>query len=153
MLSFLVLASILLIIAMMAQPPNIDEKFRDADKIRGTWISDAKDSRMEIYKSGNTYKGRLIEGWGLKMYEADGKTLRKDSKNPDVNLQNRTLANMEFISEVVFENGEYIGGKLYMAQIGKSVKCKMYFKEDKLIMRMYVGFPILGMTKEWSRIH
>ncbi|TYP97486.1 uncharacterized protein (DUF2147 family) [Tenacibaculum adriaticum] len=149
---FIVLTLILLIIILMAQTPNIDENFRDPDKIIGTWRSTAKDSQMEIYKSRKTYKGRLIEGWGLELYEKDGKTFKKDSKNPDANLQNRTLANMEFISEMTFENGAYIGGKLYMAQIGKSVNCRIYFKKDELIMRIYLGFPILGITKKWSRV-
>ncbi len=151
-IAYITIASILLIIILMAQTSHIDKNFKDADKIIGTWVSDAKDSKMEIYKSGDTYKGKLIEGWGNKKFEADGKTLKKDSKNPDANLRNRTIANMEFISGVVFEEGEYKGGKLYAAQIGKTVNCKMHFKDEKLIMRAYVGFSIFGMTKNRNRV-
>lgn len=107
---------------------------------------------MEIYKSGDTYRGRLMEDWGNKMVEADGKTLKKDSKNLDANLRNRTLFNMEFISNVAFKDGDYKGGKLYAAQIGKTVNCNVHFAGEKLIMRAYVGFPLLGMTKKWTRL-
>ncbi len=51
-----------------------------------------------------------------------------------------------------FEDGEYKWGKLYVAQIGKSVNCMMRFKGEKLIMRAYVGFSIFGSTKNWNRI-
>lgn len=107
---------------------------------------------MKIYKSDDTYKGRLLEGWGNKMVEVDGKTLKKDSKNPDANLRNRTLFNMEFIFDVVFKDGYYQGGKLYAAQIRKTVHCTMHFAGEKLIMRVYVGFSIFGMTKIWTRV-
>lgn len=150
-LAFLTVVSLLLILAFMSQTASVDKNVTEADKIIGTWVSDAKDSRMEIYKSDDTYKGRLLEGWGNKIVEADGKTLKKDSKKTDANLRKRTLVNMAFISDVVFDDGEYKGGKLYVAQIGKTVHCTMHFAGEKLIMRAYVGFPLLGMTKKWTR--
>lgn len=150
---FIIITSILLLVTViMAQTPNIDKNFKDSDKIIGTWVSKAKDSRMEIYKSADIYKGRLIEGWGLELYEEDGVTLKKDSKNPDESLRDRTLKNMEFIPEMTFEKGAYKGDEIYMAKLGKSMKCKMYFKGEELRVRIYVGIPILGLTKKWTRV-
>ena len=149
---FLILVSLVLILVFMSQTAPIDKTGTDADNIIGIWVSDAKDSKMEIYKSGDTYRGRLLVGWGNKLVETDGKTLSKDRKNPDAQLRNRTIANMEFISGVVFDDGEYKNGKLYAAQIGKSVNCTMRFNGEKLIMRIYIGFPLLGMTKNWNRV-
>ncbi|NHN27306.1 DUF2147 domain-containing protein [Flavobacterium jejuense] len=150
---FIIITTILLIVTViMAQTPDIDKDFKDSDKIIGTWVSKAKDSRMEIYKSNDSYKGRLIEGWGLELYEDDGVTLTQDSKNPDKSLRDRTLKNMEFISEMTFEKGAYKGGEIYMAKLGKSMKCKMYFKGEELRVRIYVGIPILGTTKKWTRV-
>lgn len=76
-----------------------------------------------------------------KLVEADGKTLKKDSKNPDERLRNRTLLNTEFIAGLFFRDGAYKNGKLYAAQIGKSVNCTMRFNGEKVSMRIYVGFP------------
>jgi uncharacterized protein (DUF2147 family) len=124
----------------------------NADAIIGKWRSEAQDSEMEIYKSGSTYKGKMLAGWGNKMYEADGKTLTKDTKNSDAKLRNRELLNLEFLTDAGYENGVYKGGELYLAVIGRTLKCRMEFEGDKLMMRMYVGLPLFGTTKKWSRI-
>ena len=147
----LIIVSLVLIITFMSPAP-VDKTVTDADKIIGTWVSDAQDSKMEIYKSGDTYRGRLLAGWGNKLVEADGETLTKDRKNPDAQLRNRPLFNMEFISGLVFDDGTYKNGQLYLTQLGKSVQCTVHFAGEKLIMRVYVGFPIFGMTKNWNRI-
>jgi uncharacterized protein (DUF2147 family) len=137
---------------IMGQTSNTKRISSEPDEIIGVWISDAQDSRMEILKSGDMYIGKLLTGWGNEIYEDDGKTSRKDTKNPDPKLRNRPLLNMEFISNLVFTEGEYKDGKLYVAQMGRTVKCKMWFEDDKLVLRMYAGIPLLGMTKRWSRV-
>ena len=48
------------------------------DAIIGTWQTDAKDAKMEIFRDGETYYGKLI--WGNKIVGADGKTSLKDTK-------------------------------------------------------------------------
>jgi uncharacterized protein (DUF2147 family) len=122
------------------------------DDVIGVWISDAQDSRMEILKSGNTYTGKLLAGWGNEMYEDDGETLRKDSRNSDPKLRSRPLLNMEFISGLVFADGGYKDGKLYVPQMGRTVRCKMWFDGNTLHLRMYAGVPLFGITKRWSRV-
>ncbi|AUD06150.1 DUF2147 domain-containing protein [Spirosoma pollinicola] len=134
----------------MAQP-SILAKI-NPDEVIGTWVSEGQDSKMEIYKSGNTYCDRLLAGWGNKLYEKDGKTLKKDTKNPDNKLRNRPLLNMEFITDLRYEGGEYTGCNLYVAQLGRTVSCKMKFNQRTLVMRAYVGFPLLGMIKKWTRV-
>jgi len=54
---------------------NVVAQNTPSDKIVGTWLSEEKDVKIEIYKSGNKYFGKLI--WGKTMYEADGKTSKK----------------------------------------------------------------------------
>lgn len=149
-LSFIALATFLFTTIDMAQQSTIAKT--NADEVVGIWVSEAQDSKMEIYKSGNTYCGKLLAGWGNKLYEKDGKILKKDTKNPDSKLRNRPLFNMEFITDLTYEDGEYTGGKLYIAQIGSTFSCKMKFKESTLVMRAYVGLPFLGMTKKWTRV-
>lgn len=134
----------------MAQPSSFAKA--NADAVIGIWVSEAQDSKMEIYKSGNTYCGKLLAGWGNTFYEKDGKTLKKDTKNPASKLQNRPLLNMVFITDLMYEAGEYRGGKLYVAQLGRSVSCKMKFNQRTLVMRVYVGLSFFGMTKKWTKV-
>ncbi|GAB3277491.1 hypothetical protein GCM10027347_51500 [Larkinella harenae] len=134
----------------MAQPSSFAKTY--PDEVIGIWVSEAQDSKMEIYRSGNTYCGKLLSGWGNKLYEKDGKTLKKDTKNPDYKLRNRTLYNMEFITDLTYKAGEYTGGKLYVAQMGRHFSCKMKFNQGTLVMRVYAGIPLLGMTKKWTKV-
>ena len=40
---------------------------QNADIVKGVWINEAKDAKIEIYKSGNKYSGRIT--WVKEMYE------------------------------------------------------------------------------------
>ncbi|MCL4641928.1 MAG: DUF2147 domain-containing protein [Pseudosphingobacterium sp.] len=57
-----------------------------ADKIIGVWFSEDSDVKLkfEIYRSEGKYFGKLL--WASTMFEADGKTPKKDPKNPDKNF-------------------------------------------------------------------
>ena len=121
------------------------------DKVLGIWLSEKKDARIEIFKTDNKYSGKLI--WGAEMYEADGKTPLKDTKNPDVALRTRSRLNLVFISELAYDNGAYTDGHLYDARSGKTYSLKMKLKGDNnLEMRGYYGISLFGQTMQWTRV-
>lgn len=76
---------------------------------------------MEIYRSGSKYYGKLVAGWGNKIYETDGKTLTRYVRNPDVKLRNQPILNMVIISDFTYANGEYTGGKLYNPVVARLI--------------------------------
>lgn len=123
-----------------------------ADKILGVWESTDSDPqlRFEFFKKGQQYFGRLL--WASNMYEEDGKTPKKDFKNPDKNLQNRSRKGIVNITDLAYESGEYSGGKLYNPSDGRtySVKGKLA-GENQLDFRGYLGFSILGKTMKFRR--
>ena len=45
------------------------------DKILGVWLSETKEGKIQVYRIGNRYFGKLI--WSNQMFEADGKTSKK----------------------------------------------------------------------------
>ncbi len=135
----------------MAQTPTASKTKPGAADIVGIWVSQAQDSKTEMVKVGTTYSGKLLAGWGNELYEADGKTLCKDVKNPDAKLRDRALLGMVSISDLRYENGVYKGGKLYDARMGKTFSCDMKLNAGALEMRIYWGFPLFGMTKKWTR--
>ncbi len=149
-LSLVALAIFLLTTSDMVQPSSSAKT--NPDEVIGIWMSRAQDSKMEIYQRGNAYCGKLLGGWGNTFYEKDGKTLKKDLKNPASELRNRPLLNMEFITDLTYKEGEYRNGRLYVAQLGRTVSCKLKFNQRTLVMRVYVGLPFLGMTKKWTRV-
>jgi uncharacterized protein (DUF2147 family) len=121
------------------------------DKVLGIWLSEKKDAKIEIFKSGNKYSGKLV--LGAEMFEADGKTPLKDTKNPDVALHARTRLNLIIISGLIYDDGAYADGHLYDARSGRTYSLKMRLKADNnLEMRGFYGISLFGQTMEWTRV-
>lgn len=121
-----------------------------ADQVLGQWLSEDKDGKIEVCKTGDKYFGKLI--WASKMYEADGKTSRKDEKNSDPALRSRNLKDLVLLSNFIYDDGVYTDGKIYDPKSGKTYSCKMTMSGEKLNIRGYVGLSILGRTTVWTRV-
>ncbi len=144
-LSFAMVA-LLISTVLFAQKPT-------ADKISGKWESIDSDTklRFEIFQSGERYFGKLL--WASNMYEADGVTAKKDNKNPDKSLQNRSRKNIVNITNLKYENGEYTGGKLYNPDSGDTYSLKATLtSENELNFRGFMGVSLLGKTLKFKRI-
>lgn len=120
-----------------------------ADKIIGTWKCD--DYKIEVFKAGNTYSARLL--WSKDMFEADGKTAKKDLKNPNEKLRSRSVQGVTHITDLVFKDGEYVDGKLYSVQDGNTYSFKGKLKgPNDLETRGYKGIPLMGKSFKWKRV-
>ena len=120
------------------------------DDIIGIWLSEEKNGKIEIYKSGYKYYGKLI--WGKTMFEADGRTSKKDVKNSNINLRTRKLKDLIMLTNFVFEDNVWSGGKIYDPQAGKLYSCTMKLKANTLNIRGYVGISLFGRSSQWTRI-
>src|SRR5260221_12310418 len=76
-------------------------------KIIGVWLRDDNYMKIEIYKAGPQYFGRLIEGNPL--YEPDGITLKKDEHNVVDRLRKRQLKNLTVLTNFDYEGRAYGG--------------------------------------------
>ena len=141
---FGVIAILFLIRVVSAQSTN------KADDIIGIWLSEEKNGKIEIYKSGYKYYGKLI--WGKTMFEADGRTSKKDVKNSDINLRTRKLKDLIMLTNFVFQDNVWSGGKIYDPQAGKLYSCTMKLKANTLNIRGYVGISLFGRSSQWTRI-
>ncbi len=129
----------------------------DEDKIVGLWSTPRNDCKIEIFKNGSKYCGRIA--W-LKepLYPSDddgGMAGRPvvDRENPNPNLRSRSLIGLQLI-----EGLTYIGknvwekGTIYNPDNGKTYKCKMILSAlNRLEVRGFVGIPLLGATSIWTR--
>jgi uncharacterized protein (DUF2147 family) len=122
-----------------------------SDKIVGVWLTEDKDLKIEIFKTGNAYSGKLL--WSKEMFEADGKTSKKDDKNPNDKLKSRPWQGIVHITGLTYEDGEYIDGELYRPQDGNMYSLKAELKSiNKLETRGYMGVPMMGKTFKWTRV-
>lgn len=139
-----------LIVSLLAFVLSASAQITNPDKVIGKWQSEAKDVKIEIFKTDNKFYGKMF--WANTMFEADGRTSKKDKENPDVKLRNRELENLVFISNLSYAKNEYTGGQLYDARTGNTYSLKMKLSDDKLKSRGYKGMPMFGKTFVWTRI-
>lgn len=131
----LTLFAMLLTLVLMAQ---------SNDPILGKWENPSGEGRIEIYKKGNAYFGKLF-------WIKDSQ--KKDAKNPDDKLKNRPIQGLEILTNFKKEGNTYQGGQIYDPKSGKTYSCKMTLKgADKLDIRGYVGISLLGRSETWKKI-
>jgi uncharacterized protein (DUF2147 family) len=110
------------------------------------------ESRVQIYKtSGGTYEGKIV--WLGKPNYPDG-TPKMDKNNPDPKLRTVKTIGLVLVKGFKYDEkaDEWIDGKIYDPDEGKTYSCKLKFETDtKLRVRGYVGIPALGKTMIWEK--
>lgn len=120
-----------------------------ANEIIGVWETEAKDGRMEIYKCGDRYCGKML--WGEAIVNEDGSS-KKDTKNPDPNLRSRDLVGSTTLTNLIYEKNIFDEGKIYDPSTGKTWNCYIKIKGNSMEFTGYLGFKWLGQTLNWYRI-
>lgn len=119
-----------------------------ANDILGKWITPSNKSKIEIYKKGDKFFGKIV--W-LKEPTLNGKD-KTDSKNPNPKLKSRKLMGLNLLNNFTYKGGEWVGGTIYNPIDGKEYSCKIKTKGAKeLEVRGYVLNPMLGKTQIWTK--
>jgi len=119
------------------------------DDVVGTWLSEEKDAKVQIYKVGEKYSGKLV--WIKDAYEADGKTPKKDSHNANTALRNRPLQDLVMLENFVYADGKWVNGTIYDPTNGKTYEATMKLNGKNLQIRGYIGIAAFGRTTNWTR--
>lgn len=140
-----------LAISLLAIVPTVSAQTVSAPQIAGIW--EAEDGRMkiEMFDAGGAYAGRLL--WGKRAVEADGKTFKRDTHNPNPSLRNRSLQGITILQNLKWDarDRRWEGGTLYDGTSGRSVSAHLRLVNGKLEMRGYMGSPMLGRTITFRR--
>lgn len=118
------------------------------DQIIGVWLTKDNKAKIQIYKVKDRYFGKIISG---DLYEADGKTLKKDTKNENSSKRNATIKDLVLLNNFSFEDGIWSGGTIYDPESGSTYSCKIKLKGTKLEIRGYIGISLFGRTEIWQR--
>jgi len=122
-----------------------------AQSVTGIWktIDDtdgAEKSHVELYEVDGKLHGKII-----KLLEAaEGNkciSCKGDKKDAP-------LVGLEIIWNMKNKKGIYSGGKILDPASGKEYKCKINLGDDpdKLDVRGYIGFSLMGRTQTWYRV-
>ncbi|HTY00279.1 MAG TPA: DUF2147 domain-containing protein [Bacteroidota bacterium] len=146
--SLLLVSSLVFLCALSGSTARAQDSTA-AKKILGEWLTAEGTSKIEIYKEGEEYCGRI--SW-LKEPERDGKP-RVDDKNPDEKLRSRPLIGLVILRGFSFDGeDQWTGGKIYDPKSGNDYSAKMTLKDDHTLnLRGYVLMPLFGRTETWTR--
>lgn len=123
---------------------NLSAQKVNKDAIIGEWLSEAKDGRVQIYKVGEKFFGKVV--WGK-----DGS--RKDANNPDPKLKEQNI-----IGSVILKNFDFTGkaweeGTVYDPNNGKTYSCTMKMPDaNTLSIRGFIGISLLGRSTTWTKV-
>ncbi|NVJ88161.1 MAG: DUF2147 domain-containing protein [Flavobacteriaceae bacterium] len=122
----------------------------NSQSIFGKWNSTNDDtgkvdSVIEIYEKDSKAYAKIIE---IKNPERQRAVCDKCSgKNKNI-----PILGLEILTGLEKDNNEWSGGKILDPRNGKVYKCYIELvKPNKLKIRGYIGFSLLGKTKYWQR--
>lgn len=134
----------------------------EPDAIVGTWTTAGDKSKVEIFKNGDLYYGRIV---ALKepLYPTDpdhqdyvaGREGRPkvDRHNPDETLRERPIIGMDLMAGFKHDGGDvWSGGTIYDPENGKTYRCKLTLVSlNEMKVRGFVGISLFGRTTVWTR--
>lgn len=119
------------------------------DKVIGKWFNEEKDAKVEIYKEGDKYFGKVI--W-LQTPNNEQGTPKLDKENPDEKLKTRPVLGLLLLKDFVYDDEEWEDGEIYDPKSGKTYSCYMEFEDDgSLMIKGYIGVKWVGKTTYWTK--
>ena len=117
----------------------------------GLWYAEGGAAQVEIVNCANALCARVT--WLRSPFDEHGCTLT-DANNPDPSLRDRSMIGIQLLSglEPVDED-TWDGGTIYDPTSGRTYACTASLEgTDRLSVRGYIGFHLLGRTTTWIRV-
>ena len=119
------------------------------DALLGTWLTASGKAKVQIYKEGTKYNGKIV--WLKNPTYEDGK-IKVDKNNPDKAKQTTPLLGLNMLKGFVFDDDEWNDGIIYDPENGKTYSCKIKYRDGKLDLRGYIGISLIGRTQTWFKV-
>lgn len=123
----------------------------NAQSVLGQWYSIDPDtglneSVIEVYTQGDKVYGKIIEI--LKEEDKDKTCIECTGKDKD-----QPIEGLVIIRGLSKDGDEWTDGKILDPKNGKLYKCYITLEEEnKLKLRGYIGFSVIGRTEYWHRV-
>ncbi len=146
-------ASVFLTLLVLAFLPGLSSiaQTHKADDIIGTWLNEEATGKIQLYKEGEKYFGKVV--WLKEPNDKVTGKPRTDIENPDEKLKSSPLVGMVNMKNFNFDGKEeWSGGTIYDPKNGKTYKCYIQFESpNKLKVRGFIGVSLLGRNTYWTR--
>jgi len=148
-------AAILVLVALTIGHPTVVSAGSASANLTpiGVWATDDGESRIQIEECGNELCGKII--WLKDPFEKNG-TDAVDSENPDPRLRTRKLIGLTILGGFIPDRRDpnLLGnGWIYDPDSGKTYSSNLRLDSpESLRVRGYIGLPIFGASRIWSRV-
>ncbi|MGB0895691.1 MAG: DUF2147 domain-containing protein [Flavobacteriaceae bacterium] len=121
----------------------------NAQTIVGQWETyddktKEKKALIEIYNTGNRYSAKIIKSF-VGEQNAVCKECEGDKKN-------KPIIGLIIIEDLIQNDTEYNGGTILDPESGEVYSCNLkLINANKLKVRGFIGFSLLGRTQYWRR--
>lgn len=124
----------------------------NADSILGLWLTEKKDARIQIYKSGGEYDGKIV--WLSEPNGPDGQP-KLDVNNSDPARRSDPVMGLVMVKDLKYDSGcRWGGGTIYDPKRGKTYDSHGELENggQLLDLRGYIGISLFGRTTTWTRV-
>ena len=122
-----------------------------ADAIIGIWKTGSGNGKVEIYKKGDKFLGKIV--WLIEPIDSKTGKPKTDLQHPDKSMHNRPLLGLINLWGFLYKgDNKWEDGHIYDPKNGKEYKCIISFKDNNTLnVRGYIGFSVIGRTDVWTR--
>jgi uncharacterized protein (DUF2147 family) len=132
---------IVLLVSQLCQSQSILGKWTTIDDETGK-----EKGIVEIFEHKGKVYGRIIE-----IFEQEKRHFKCEKCEGDD--KNKPILGLVIIKGLSKKGDVYEGGKITDPKNGKSYHCKITLQgKDKLVVRGYIGIPLIGRSQTWIRL-
>ena len=125
------------------------------DQIIGKWMSTKENVMVNVYKSGNQFKAKVV--W---FNDSDDPSspmnVRCDVRNANKALRKQRIIGMDVLKQLKYNSstGRWENGIIYDANSGREWSSVIYFNDDGLLeVKGYWQFEFLCKTITFTRVN
>ncbi|MCB2376865.1 DUF2147 domain-containing protein [Hymenobacter sp. BT635] len=119
----------------------------------GVWADDTGETHIEIYRCGEKLCGRVV--WLREPQEANTGRPKADLHNPDPGKRTQPLHNLTVLHSLRYNPAaeRWEDGEIYDPHNGHTYSCYLsQVANDKLEVKGYIGFALIGRSHYWTRV-
>ncbi len=124
---------------------------KTGDEILGVWITGTGKGKVEIFKKGDHYHGKIV--WLKEPLNPKTNMPKTDLNHPNKTLHTRPLVGLQNLWGFSYKGDNTWGdGHIYDPNNGNEYKCVITMKDKNNIhVRGFLGIALIGRTDSWTR--